>query len=514
MVHAALELPSVGSPPAEAQVDPAPTEDAPPGGDLRRRVARGTLVNAAFNVGMQLLGFLRGFIVAGFLTAQEYGLWGLLVISLGTLLWLAQLGIDDKYVQQDHPDQEKAFHLAFTLQCMLAGVFMLVLIIGIPLFSLAYDKPEIIAPGLVLTLAMPTAALDTALWPHYRKLDFVKQRRLGMWDPITAFFVTIILAIAGTGYWALVIGTLAGAWVGAIVAVINSPYRLKLYYEKGTLREYATFSWPILVQNASGVMIAQVPILFVQRNLGTAAVGAIMLAGTISLYANRVDTIVTQTLYPAIARVKDKPQLLFEAFTKSNRLGLMWGVPCGIGIALFADDIVRYLLGDKWAFAIPVIQISAVTAGFNQFGYNWAAFYKAANRTRPIALSGVLMMVAVLGFCIPLTLSDGVRGYAWGMAAATTLLILLRCYWLARLFPAFTMFAHAARAIWPSVPAVAVVLLIRLADGGGPRSALMAALEAAAYVITLGIAVFIAERKLVLEVMAYLRGGATSQTAA
>jgi O-antigen/teichoic acid export membrane protein len=501
----------VGSPPAEEVETGA--EAPAPHGDLRRRVARGTLVNAVFNVGLQLLGFFKGFIVAGFLTASEYGVWGLLVISLGTLLWLAQLGIDDKYVQQDHPDQEKAFQLAFTLQCMLAGVFMLILAIGVPLFALAYDKPEIIAPGLVLTLAMPTAALDTPLWVYYRKMDFLKQRRLALWDPITAFFVTIALAVAGAGYWALVLGTLLGAWAGAIVAVRSSPYKLRLYYEKGTLREYATFSWPILIQNASGVLVAQLPILFVQRHVGTAAVGAITLAGTISLYANRVDSIVTQALYPAIARVKDKPHLLFEAFTKSNRLALMWGVPCGVGIALFADDVVHYVLGDKWAFAIPVIQIMALAAGFNQFGFNWGAFYKARNNTRPIAIAGVTMMVAVLALAIPLTYSNGVKGYALGMALATAILIVLRCYWLARLFPTFALFSHAVRAMWPTVPAVAAVLAIRAADGG-PRSAATAAAEAAVYVIVLAIGVFFAERSLMREVIGYLRRGAVSGSAA
>jgi O-antigen/teichoic acid export membrane protein len=491
----------VGSPPAEPQ------------GDLRRRVARGTLVNAVFNIGLQLLGFMKGFIVAGFLTATEYGVWGLLVISLGTLLWLAQLGIDDKYIQQDHPDQEKAFQLAFTLQCMLAGVFMAILAVGVPLFALAYGKHEIIAPGLVLTLAMPTAALTTPLWVYYRKMDFLKQRRLALWDPVVAFFVTIALAVAGTGYWALVVGTVLGAWAGAIVAVRSSPYPLRLYYEKGTLREYATFSWPILIQNASGVMVAQLPILFVQRHVGTAAVGAITLAGTISLYANRVDSIVTQALYPAIARVKDKPHLLFEAFTKSNRLALMWGVPCGVGIALFTDDIVHYVLGDKWAFAIPVIQIMALAAGFNQFGFNWAAFYKANNNTRPIAIAGVAMFISVMVLAVPLTYSDGVQGYAWGMAGATAILILMRCYWLARLFPTFALFSHAARAMWPTVPAVAAVLAVRAADDGG-RSAAQAAGEAAMFVVVLGIGVFFAERNLVREVIGYLRRGAVSGSAA
>jgi O-antigen/teichoic acid export membrane protein len=464
-------------------------------------------------VGLQLLGLFKGFIIAGYLTAHDYGIWGLLVISLGTLLWLAQIGIDDKYIQQDHPDQEKAFQLAFTLQCMLAGLFMVILIIGVPLFAIIYHQPQIIAPGLVLTLAMPTAALDTPLWVYYRKMDFLQQRRLAAWEPIVAFFVTIALAVAGFGYWALVIGTLAGAWAGALVAVRKSPYPLRLYYEPGTLREYASFSTPILVQNASGVLIAQVPILFVQRSVGTAAVGAITLAGTISLYANRVDTIITQTLYPAIARAKGNISLLFEAFTKSNRLALMWGVPCGVGVALFTDDIVRYGIGLKWAFAIPVIQVMALTAGFNQFGFNWSAFYKAKGDTRPIGITGVVMLVAVLGFTIPWTLADGVRGYAYGMAAATAVLIAQRAYYLARLFPGFGVLRHAARAMWPTVPAVAAVLLLRTADSG-VRSRWEALIQAVLYGLIVVVGTLFAERRLLQEVIGYLRRSPVPQSTA
>lgn len=487
----------------------APVEAAPRG-NLRTRTARGTLINAAFNVGLQALGFLRGFIIAGFLTAAEYGLWGLLVISLGTLLWLAQIGIDDKYIQQDHPDQEQAFRIAFTLQCMLAGVFMLILVAGIFGFAFAYDEPKIILPGLVLTLAMPTAALQAPLWVYYRKMDFLKQRRLALWDPITSFVVTCAMAIAGFGYWSLVIGTLLGAWAAAIVAVRASPYKLRFHYEPGTLREYATFGWPLMLGQASGVLIAQVPILVVQRHIGIAAVGGITLAGTISLYARRVDEIITDTIYPAIARVKDNTELLFETFQKSNRLALMWGVPCGVGIALFAPDIVDYVIGDKWEFAVPIIQIMALTAGFNQFGFNWMAFYKARGQTRPIAVTGVVMLIATMALAIPLTLSHGVKGYALGMAGATAVQIVQRTIYLVKLFPGFNILSHAVRAMLPTVPAAGVVLLARALEPDG-RTPLHAAAEALAFGVVLVVCTFLLERGLIREIIGYVRGESAEQ---
>jgi hypothetical protein len=63
---------------------------------LRQLAARGTLVNGAFLAGVALLGLVRGFVLARFVTAEEYGVWGVLLISLGTLLWLKQAGIGDK----------------------------------------------------------------------------------------------------------------------------------------------------------------------------------------------------------------------------------------------------------------------------------------------------------------------------------------------------------------------------------------------------------------------------------
>ena len=60
---------------AVGQADPwvgEPNPDTPlvaePG--MRSRVARGTLVNAAFHVGLSAIGLLKGFIVAGFLTTD------------------------------------------------------------------------------------------------------------------------------------------------------------------------------------------------------------------------------------------------------------------------------------------------------------------------------------------------------------------------------------------------------------------------------------------------------------
>jgi hypothetical protein len=41
----------------------------------RGRVARGTLINSAFLLGLNLLALIRGFAVAGFVEVEDYGVW-------------------------------------------------------------------------------------------------------------------------------------------------------------------------------------------------------------------------------------------------------------------------------------------------------------------------------------------------------------------------------------------------------------------------------------------------------
>src|SRR5688500_16371393 len=161
-----------------------PSDRLPPGatGGLRRIAARGTIVNAAFNVGLDTLNLLRGLIVAALLVPSEYGVWTVLVIAIGTLGLLKEGIIGDKFVPQDEQDQERAFQRAFTIEAVLNGALLVLIAAALPVFALAYGESEILAPGFALLLAIPAATLQSPLWIFYRQMRFLEQRRLQALD--------------------------------------------------------------------------------------------------------------------------------------------------------------------------------------------------------------------------------------------------------------------------------------------------------------------------------------------
>ena len=177
-------------------------------------------------------------------------------MTLGTLGWLKQIGVSDRYVQQSDADQELAFQRAFTLEILFSGASS-----SWRLPSCPDGRPlrpaRLLAPGFALLLTIP------AVHPPVAALDLLQAdgvpapAPLEVLEPLVGFVVTVGLAIAGAGYWSLIVGMVAGAWVGALAILRVAPYRLAFRYESGTVRQYLSFSWPLAVAGVGGIAVAQ-----------------------------------------------------------------------------------------------------------------------------------------------------------------------------------------------------------------------------------------------------------------
>ena len=474
------------------------------GRSLRQHAARGTLINSAFMVALTSLGFIKGFVLAGFLMRSDYGIWGITIITLQIVSRLQAAVISDKYVQQDEEDQEAAFQKAFSLSLMLSGLCLVGSAIVLPLFAWIYGEWKIVLPGAVLALNYLTGPFQMPIWFHYRRMEFMRQRTLQAIDPITSFVVTIGLAIAGAGYWSIFIGAVVGAYLTSIAAYTQRPYPFRWRWDKGTLKEYWQFSGPLIIAAMAGLAIAQGSMLATETHLGLAGAGALTLAVTITQYTDRLDGLVTGTLYPAIVAVKARTEILYESFVKSNRIALMWAMPFGIGLSLFCGDLVEFALGERWEPALPLLQMFGVIAAVGHIGFNWDAYFRAQGNTKPMAIAAVTASSVFLLIGIPLLFLYDERGLAVGVGLQMLAHVACRAYFLRRIFDTFSFLPHAMRSMLPTLPAAALVLLLRLLESG-PRELWMALGELALFsVVTIAITVR-AERVLLREIIGYMR---------
>jgi O-antigen/teichoic acid export membrane protein len=473
-------------------------------GPLRRRVARGSLVNAAFLVGVNGITVVRGLGLAALLSAAEYGVWGIVANGLLLVLVLRQRGIADRFVQQDAADQRLAFQQALTIEVVLAGLLLVLSLLVFPGLALAYGEDDLLLPGLLVALAIPGMALQAPLAIFYRRLDFVRQRRIQAVDPVFGTLVALGLALAGLGYWAAVIGMVAGAWATALLALAWSPYPLAWRWSAAIAREYWAFNWPMMASGALGVVMGQAFLLTGEAQLGLAGAGFITLSATVSRYADRVDQVVTSTLYPALCAVQGRTDVLLESFLKSNRLAALWGFPFGFGLALFAEPFCVDVLGEEWRPAVVLLQAAGIMAAVHQLAFNWDAFYRARGETRPIVWASAASAVAFVALPLPLMIAFELDGLAAGLLAMEAVGFVVRLHYVRRLFPKAPIARHLLRSTAPTVPAVAAILAGRaLLDGD--LDLVRGLAEIAIYATLVIAASATLERALVREVIGYVR---------
>ena len=481
---------------AERQIDTK-------GRNLREHAAQGVMINTGFQVGLAGVGLMRRLLIAAFLTQAEFGLWGILVSTIITLAGLKQVGVGDKYIQQNEPDQELAYQKAFTLELGLSTIFFLLVAAVLPLYATGYGHPEIILPGILLAASVPISAFETPTWIAYRRMQFVRQRTLIAIDPLVAFVVTIAMGLLGFGYWSLVTGAVAGSVVGGIAATATSPYPLRLRWDRATLNEYTRFSWPLMGLSVSNLITIQGALLVANQKVGLAGIGSIGLAAGIASFADRVDGIVSQAIYPAVCATAHRRDVLKETFIKSNRVILMWAIPFSFGLALFAGDLVTFVLGEQWRSAVGLLTAVGLIVGLTQVAFNWSVFMRAVNNTKPMFLAS-LVNLATFGFVmVPALLLWGLNGYVVGLTATVSLQIAMRGYFLGQLFDGFNVIRHLFRGIAPSVPAAGLVLLIRFFDAGD-RGLAWALGELTVYAVATIVFTVLFERRLVVEMLGYV----------
>jgi hypothetical protein len=115
-----------------------------------------------------------------------------------------------------------------------------------------------------------------------------------------------------------------------------------------------------------------------------------------------------------------------------------------------------------------------------------------------------MAMLVFLAVGIPLLLTLGLRGFAWGIAAQSAAALFVRGFYLQRMFDGFGFVRHAARAFLPTIPAAGAVLLLRATERGG-RSLTQAVTELVLYLVVTAAATWYLESKLLREAVAILR---------
>ncbi len=389
-------------------------------------------------------------ILSRLLDPNDFGLLAMVTAVIGIATVLGDFGLSLAAIRASELSHGQRSNLFWVNTGL--GVIMTVGTAALgPLLAALYGEPRLsmIAAALSLTFLLNGASVQFRVEINrngqYGRLAFIDVIGQGV-----ALILSVLAALCGLGYWALVVQALAVAAGGFVAAVAYTPWRPAGWQRGSDIRGMTRFG--------TFTAIAQV-VNFVSSNIGAVMLGVVGTPATLGYYnrafqlstlpVQQVASPLTRIILPTLSRSADRLSefaSMVERAQKTLAYLLVGALSFVIGLA---SQLVPLILGGGWGGAVPFVQVLCVGAVFQALGYSyyWAAL--ARDRPRLLLLSetpGRLLTIVGALFLVP----------SCPMAAAATLSVGSFVIWMtSTCFVAprlglgrWRMFAAAARAVF------------------------------------------------------------------
>jgi O-antigen/teichoic acid export membrane protein len=387
-------------------------------GPLSAVLRRGAVISAVVLVAMQLISLASTLVLARLLSPAEIGVYAAGTVLSGFLVMFAHSGLQSALVQREG-NVEDAADTVFWATAATGVLMSMMALAAAPLVGMAFHSEQAahiaaITSGMLLMHAL-TNVPDGLM---QRRFNFKKRLII---DPARAFAyaaVAVVLAAAGAGVYALVIGNYVSLAVWLIGSWLVARWRPGVGRPTVRLwRELARFATPVVVQGIVEQVRDAAEALLVGRRLGEASLGQYRYGKRLLLIPTlAVVEVGSYVLFPAFSRLADEPERLKRAFLRALRWVWFVSAPVTALMVAVGESAVVVLLGDPWREA-GVFVVAAASYGA---GAALAAVanevIKARGRPRLLHWTSVTQLVLGVGLVAAL-LPLGVFGVGLAISA-------------------------------------------------------------------------------------------------
>ncbi len=397
--------------------------------DVKGKVIRGGFAKA-FAQGASLairMGSLM--VLARLLGPKEFGLVGMVTAFTGVLNLFRDFGLSSATVQRGRVTNDQISTL-FWIN-VLVGVVLGGLLMGMaPFVAVFYHEPRLLWVSIILGTSFlfnGAGVQHTALLE--REMRFTALATIDMIALVVSTAIGIGMAATGFGYWSLVAAAVALPLITTLCLWLTAgwiPGKPSVHEEVLSLLRFG------------GVFTLINLIVYVAYNLEKVLLGRFWGANAVGIYGRAYQLINLPTdnvnsafwgvAFSGLSRVRNEPARFKSYFLKGYSLVLALTIPITIAVALFAQDLIRVLLGPKWTDVAEIFRLLAPTilvfALINPLA--WLTFSLGMVRRN---LRIVLIIAPVVIGSYALGLPYGPRGVAFGYSVAMIVLALPVIAW-------------------------------------------------------------------------------------
>lgn len=379
--------------------------------NLNKNVA--TKWNVLAQLMQKIVSPLTNIILAHILAPEIFGIVASITLVTSFLDIFTEAGFQKYLVYCDTKDDEEfkqtvsvAFWTNFALSMFL---FIGLILLRNPVANLVGVSGKGIAvavTGVMLPLTS-FSSIQAALFQ--RELQYKKLFGIRFVAAMIPLAITLPLALLGFGYWALLIGKIAGKVYNAIAMTAASRWKPKRYFSFKLFKKMFGFcSWSL------GESVTT----WLATNLDVLIVGSILSSYYLGLYKTSISMVndllrivsssILPVTYAVISRLKnDKKQFNKEVYKSQQTLASIV-LPMGVGVFLFRDLATTIALGRQWSEASTLLGFWSLSSCVSvAFVYICDDVYRAVGKPKYSFYTHVAVILAL----VPSVLVSARMGY-------------------------------------------------------------------------------------------------------
>lgn len=388
--------------------------------DLKDKTLTGFIWQLLQKAVGQLLSFFVTVILARLLLPSDYGVVAL-ASMFNVLAGIFISGSMDAALIQKKDADELDYNTVFYSSLFMSFVIYAIVFFGAPILANIYGNPLVTPLMRVLALGMPIGALTMVQNATVsRQLQFKKLFYASLAGQIISAVVGITMAYGGYGPWALVIQSLMGGISNTVVMSFLVSWHPRLMFSYIRFRELFDFAWKKTAAGFIGTLCFQLRGYLIGYKYTMADLAYFNRGdGLPDMVLNNINGSINSVLFPALSKISNDPEALRRGVRRAMMISSYVLTPMLLGLAAVSPQVVLLLYSDRWAAAIPFMQVACLTACMTVLNTaNLQAFFAIGRSGEVLKLEiykkpVMIVILAIAIFISPLAISVGLLFYSF-----------------------------------------------------------------------------------------------------
>lgn len=352
-------------------------------------------------------------ILTRILSPKDFGIVSIATTILGFVYIVADLGIG-KVLIQENGDSElfnKKINAGFWFNVtigLIIFLFMFIFSKNIAIIFGEIKSSDVIKCMAVQVLFFSVSSVHIA----YRKkiLDFKFLFYLRLITVLTPAIISIPIAFAGYGYWAIVFGQIIGSLINTIILWKYSKWKPSIRINFKLLNNVLNKS----IWNTIDQVFFWIPIILdtylISKHYSSSVLGIFSTSKTLFTTAITLSLgAITPVIYSALSEQKDSAN--FEKYViKAQKLVFILAGIMGVFVFIFKSNIEKLLFNDNWFGISNVFGLIFILMGFDYFYYVILEALRAKGHFKQIALNTLLSVIITIPILF-ISISNGLIFY-------------------------------------------------------------------------------------------------------